>query len=97
MKLKYGHRGANQPVQETASGKVYITSQNHGYAVKTGEFLPNHSRMSFQNLNDGTCEGMEYLDIPAFSVQFHPEACGGPLDTRYLFDRFVDLMDGARG
>ncbi len=97
MKLKYGHRGANQPVQETASGKVYITSQNHGYAVKTGEFLPNHSRMSFQNLNDSTCEGMEYLDIPAFSVQFHPEACGGPLDTRYLFDRFVDLMDGVRG
>lgn len=96
MKLKYGHRGANQPVQETASGKVYITSQNHGYAVKTA-FLPKNSRVSFQNLNDGTCEGMEYLDIPAFSVQFHPEACGGPLDTRYLFDRFLDLMDGARG
>ncbi|MDD4311974.1 MAG: carbamoyl phosphate synthase small subunit, partial [Eubacteriales bacterium] len=85
-----------QPVQETVSKKVYITSQNHGYAVKTGEFLPKQARMSFQNLNDGTCEGMEYLDIPAFSVQFHPEACGGPLDTRYLFDRFVELMDGAR-
>ena len=96
MKLKYGHRGANQPVQETASGKVYITSQNHGYAVKTA-CLPKNSRVSFQNLNDGTCEGMEYLDIPAFSVQFHPEACGGPLDTRYLFDRFLDLMDGGRG
>ena len=97
MKLKYGHRGANQPVQEIASKKVYITSQNHGYAVKTGEFLPKQTRMSFQNLNDGTCEGMVYLDIPAFSVQFHPEACGGPLDTRYLFDRFIELMDGARG
>jgi len=95
MKLKYGHRGANQPVQETATERVYITSQNHGYAVKT-DCLPKHSRVSFQNLNDGTCEGMEYLDIPAFSVQFHPEACGGPLDTRYLFDRFIERMDGAR-
>lgn len=92
MKLKYGHRGANQPVQETASMKVYITSQNHGYAVRT-DCLPKQSRVSFVNLNDGTCEGMEYLDIPAFSVQFHPEACAGPLDTRYLFDRFVARMD----
>jgi carbamoyl-phosphate synthase small subunit len=95
MKLKYGHRGANQPVQETASKKVYITSQNHGYAVKTGSSLPQNARMSFVNLNDGTCEGMEYLDIPAFSVQFHPEACAGPLDTRYLFDRFIARMGGA--
>jgi carbamoyl-phosphate synthase small subunit len=95
MKLKYGHRGANQPVQETATKRVYITSQNHGYAVKT-DCLPKQSRVSFQNLNDGTCEGMEYLDIPAFSVQFHPEACAGPLDTRYLFDRFIDRMDGTR-
>ena len=94
MKLKYGHRGANQPVQEMASKRVYITSQNHGYAVKTDQ-LPKHSRVSFTNLNDGTCEGMEYLDIPAFSVQFHPEACAGPLDTRYLFDRFIGLMDRA--
>jgi len=96
MKLKYGHRGANQPVQETASKRVYITSQNHGYAVKMDQ-LPKQSRVSFTNLNDGTCEGMEYLDIPAFSVQFHPEACGGPLDTRYLFDRFIELMDRVRG
>ncbi len=93
MKLKYGHRGANQPVQELATRKVYITSQNHGYAVKTGDALPKHARVSFQNLNDGTCEGMEYLDIPASSVQFHPEACGGPLDTRFLFDRFMERMD----
>jgi len=97
MKLKYGHRGANQPVQETESKKVYITSQNHGYAVKTGDYLPKNARESFVNLNDGTCEGMEYLDIPAFSVQFHPEACAGPLDTRYLFDRFVARMDAVRG
>lgn len=96
MKLKYGHRGANQPVQETETKKVYITSQNHGYAVKT-DCLPEQSRVSFQNLNDGTCEGMDYLDIPAFSVQFHPEACAGPLDTRYLFDRFIERMDSARG
>ena len=96
MKLKYGHRGANQPVQETETKKVYITSQNHGYAVKT-DCLPAHARVSFQNLNDGTCEGMDYLDIPAFSVQFHPEACAGPLDTRYLFDRFIERMDSARG
>ncbi|HWQ97414.1 MAG TPA: carbamoyl phosphate synthase small subunit [Clostridia bacterium] len=95
MKLKYGHRGANQPVQDTASKKVYITSQNHGYAVRT-DCLPKQSRVSFVNLNDGTCEGMEYLDIPAFSVQFHPEACAGPLDTRYLFDRFVARMDAAQ-
>lgn len=94
-KLKYGHRGANQPVQETETGKVYITSQNHGYAVCLDESLPRNARPSFLNLNDGTCEGMEYSDIDAFSVQFHPEACGGPLDTRFLFDRFLERMDRA--
>lgn len=96
MKLKYGHRGANQPVQDTQTNKVYITSQNHGYAVKTGDLLPKVARERFVNLNDGTCEGIDYIDIPAFSVQFHPEACGGPLDTRYLFDEFIELMDGVR-
>lgn len=94
MKLKYGHRGANQPVQEAVTARVYITSQNHGYAVTTEGVLPKNAVISFRNLNDGTCEGLDYLDIPAFSVQFHPEACAGPLDTRYLFDRFIDLMDG---
>jgi carbamoyl-phosphate synthase small subunit len=93
MKLKYGHRGANQPVLECATKRVYITSQNHGYAVVTGEALPKNADVSFSNLNDETCEGIDYLDIPAFSVQFHPEACGGPLDTRYLFDRFIRLME----
>jgi len=99
MKLKYGHRGANQPVQECATGKVYITSQNHGYAVCLGDSLPKQAQPSFINLNDQTCEGIDYLDIPAFSVQFHPEACGGPLDTRYLFDQFIARMDanGNRG
>ncbi len=93
MKLKYGHRGANQPVQETQSGRVFITSQNHGYAVCLGDSLPERAEPSFLNLNDGTCEGMEYEGIDAFSVQFHPEACAGPLDTRFLFDRFVARME----
>ena len=91
-KLKYGHRGANQPCKEIATGRVYITSQNHGYAV-VNDSLPDGAEVSFVNANDGTCEGVCYTDEPAFSVQFHPEACGGPLDTGFLFDRFVELMD----
>ena len=91
QKLKYGHRGANQPVKDTITGKVYITSQNHGYAV-VSESLPADARVSYTNGNDGTCEGVDYTDIPAFSVQFHPEACGGPLDTSFMFDRFVGMM-----
>jgi carbamoyl-phosphate synthase small subunit len=82
-KLKFGHRGANQPVKEMATGRVYITSQNHGYAVVS-------DNGSFVNVNDGTCEGMDYGSC--FSVQFHPEACGGPLDTAFLFDRFIERM-----
>ena len=91
-KLKYGHRGANQPVKELASGKVYITSQNHGYAV-VSDSLPSDAVVSYVNGNDSTCEGVSYTDIPAFSVQFHPEAHGGPLDTSFLFDRFLGMMD----
>jgi carbamoyl-phosphate synthase small subunit len=79
-KLKFGHRGANQPVKELSTGRVYITSQNHGYAVTA-------DKGSFVNVNDGTCEGMDYGN--SFSVQFHPEACSGPLDTAFLFDRFI--------
>ncbi|WP_062428815.1 carbamoyl phosphate synthase small subunit [Treponema endosymbiont of Eucomonympha sp.] len=90
-KLKYGHRGANQPVKELATGRVYISSQNHGYAVVSGT-LPQGARLSFVNANDGTCEGVEYADFPGFSVQFHPEASAGPLDTGFLFDRFVALL-----
>lgn len=90
-KLKYGHRGANQPVKELETGKVYITSQNHGYAV-VNDTLPKSGEVSFVNGNDGTCEGVNYTDTPAFSVQFHPEACGGPLDTAFLFDRFIKMM-----
>jgi len=82
-KLKFGHRGANQPVKELSTGRVYITSQNHGYAVVA-------DNGSFVNVNDGTCEGMDYGN--SFSVQFHPEACGGPLDTAFLFDRFMERM-----
>ena len=92
-KLKYGHRGANQPAKELSTGRVYITSQNHGYAV-IGESLKNGARVSFVNANDGTCEGVEYTNMPAFSVQFHPEACAGPHDTAYLFDKFIDLIKG---
>ena len=83
-KLEFGHRGANQPVKELSTGRVYITSQNHGYAVISDE-------CSFVNVNDGTCEGIEYGS--SFSVQFHPEARSGPLDTAFLFDRFVERMD----
>ena len=90
-KLKYGHRGANQPAKEIETGRVYITSQNHGYAV-VSDSMPANGKVSFANGNDNTCEGVTYTDMPAFSVQFHPEACGGPHDTAFLFDRFIKLM-----
>lgn len=90
-KLHYGHRGANQPAKELKTDRVYITSQNHGYAV-INDSVPENSRVSFVNGNDSTCEGIDYTDMPAFSVQFHPEACGGPKDTAFLFDRFIDLI-----
>ncbi len=92
VKLLYGHRGANQPVRDTVSGRVFITSQNHGYAVDALS-LRAGAGMSYENANDGTCEGLEYSDIPAFSVQFHPEACAGPRDTAFLFQKFFHLME----
>ena len=91
-KLKYGHRGANQPVKDLETGRVYITSQNHGYAVEGASLDPAVGRELFVNVNDGTCEGIRYTAFPAFTVQFHPEACAGPLDTQALFDRFFALM-----
>lgn len=91
VKLKYGHRGANQPVKQLSTGRVYISSQNHGYAVEN-DSLPEGAVPSFVNTNDGTNEGLVYTKIPAFSVQFHPEACSGPLDTSFLFDDFVRLI-----
>lgn len=90
-KLKYGHRGGNHPVKDLETGRVYITSQNHGYAVQSST-LPAFAKESFKNVNDGTCEGVTYTDIQAFSVQFHPEACGGPQDTNFLFDKFVKMI-----
>ena len=95
-KLHYGHRGANQPVKELASGRVFITSQNHGYAV-VSDSLPEGAEVSFVNGNDGTCEGVTYTNMPAFSVQFHPEACGGPQETSFLFDKFIDMMKAYKG
>jgi carbamoyl-phosphate synthase small subunit len=91
VKLRYGHRGANQPVRDLSDGRLYITSQNHGYAIEP-DSLPKRASLRFVNLNDLTCEGIDYLDRPAFSVQFHPEARGGPLDTSFLFDHFLDLI-----
>lgn len=92
-KLKYGHRGANQPAKDIKTGLSYMTSQNHGFAVDI-DSLPANASLRFVNGNDGTCEGVDYTDMPAFSVQFHPEACSGPLDTRFLFDRFIAMMGG---
>ena len=91
-KLKYGHRGVNQPVRDLSGPRTYITSQNHGYAVD-GDSV-KIGRVSFANANDGTCEGLDYPGLRAFTVQFHPEARGGPRDTAFLFDRFVELMEG---
>jgi carbamoyl-phosphate synthase small subunit len=91
-KLKFGHRGANQPVKELATGKVDITAQNHGFAVDDAS-LGKRARVTHVNLNDGTVEGIEVLDAPAFSVQYHPESSPGPHDARHLFGRFVTMME----
>ena len=93
-KLKYGHRGVNQPVRDVEGVRTYITSQNHGYAVD-GDTV-KLGKVRFVNANDGTCEGIDYPELKAFTVQFHPEACTGPKDTTFLFDRFVELMKGGR-
>ena len=94
VKLKYGHRGVNQPVKEVDGTRTYITSQNHGYAV-VGDNLKN-GKVSFVNANDNTVEGIDYPEFKAFSVQFHPEACSGPKDSEFLFDKFIKLMGGDR-
>ena len=94
-KLKYGHRGANQPVIDIESGLTYVTSQNHGYAVVGDSIDPAVGHVSHINANDKTCEGIRYTSVNAFTVQFHPEAHGGPLDTSYLFDEFVNKMQNA--
>lgn len=91
-KMKYGHRGANQAVKDTITKRVYITSQNHGYEVVAESIDEEKARVSFINANDNTCEGIDYIGKPAFSVQFHPEACGGPRDSAFLFDYFIEMI-----
>lgn len=93
FKLKYGHRGANQPVRDTKTGKVMMTSQNHGYAVAADSVDDRIALTRYISSNDNTVEGIDYLKRPIFTVQFHPEACAGPLDAQALFDRFFTLME----
>ena len=92
FKLKFGHRGANHPVQNLETGVVEITSQNHGFAVAE-DSLPNFLSVTHRSLNDGTVEGLTHLDVPAYSVQYHPEASAGPHDSHYLFRKFLDSME----
>jgi len=91
-KLKYGHRGANKPVRDLTTGRCFITSQNHGYAVDAESVKDAGFKIYFENLDDKSVEGMYHESKPIFSVQFHPEARAGPLDTIYLFDKFINLM-----
>ena len=93
VKMKYGHRGANHPVKDLKTGKVYISTQNHGYMVKEESLDRKVAEVSFINVNDGTVEGVHYLGKNAQTVQFHPEACAGPLDTDFLFDVFMNMME----
>ncbi len=91
-KMKYGHRGGNHPVKDLETGRVYISSQNHGYVVDTDKLDPKVAVPAFINVNDGTNEGLSYTGKNIFTVQYHPEACPGPQDSRYLFDRFIRMM-----
>lgn len=93
-KLKYGHRGGNHPVKDLKTGRVYISSQNHGYVVDTDNLDTEIAVPAFINVNDGTNEGLAYTGKNIFTVQFHPEACPGPQDSGYLFDRFIRMMRG---
>ena len=95
-KLKYGHRGGNHPVKDLQTGRVYISSQNHGYVVDEDKIDPNVAVPAFKKVNDGTNEGLAYVGKNIFTVQFHPEACPGPQDSGYLFDRFLEMMGGEK-
>ena len=92
-KMKYGHRGGNHPVKDLKTGRVYISSQNHGYVVNTDTLDPSIAVPAFTNVNDGTNEGLAYTGKNIFTVQFHPDACPGPQDSGYLFDRFMNMME----
>ena len=92
-KMKYGHRGGNHPVKDLATNRVYISSQNHGYVVDMDKMDSNVAEASFVNVNDGTVEGLKYKNKNIFTVQFHPEACPGPQDSAFLFDRFMKMME----
>ena len=92
FKLKFGHRGGNQPVKDLSTGKVEITSQNHGFCVDMDSLNPDEVELTHINLNDNSVEGMRHKTFPAFSVQYHPEHAPGPHDAMYLFDRFIDMM-----
>lgn len=91
-KLKYGHRGANHPVKELSTDKIYITSQNHGYYVDAESVNPDIAEVSHISLNDGSVEGLKYKNKKIFTVQFHPVSCSGPQDTAYLFDKFIEMI-----
>lgn len=93
FKMKYGHRGGNHPVKDLVTGRVYISSQNHGYVVDMDKLDSKIATPAFINVNDGTCEGLAYTGKNIFTVQFHPEACPGPQDSGYLFDRFIQMME----
>ena len=95
-KLKYGHRGGNHPVKDLKTNRVYISSQNHGYVVDTDTLDEKVAKPAFVNVNDETNEGLEYIGKNIFTVQFHPEACPGPQDSSYLFERFIEMMGGTK-
>ena len=95
-KMKYGHRGGNHPVKDLKTGRVYISSQNHGYVVDTETLDERVARPAFVNVNDQTNEGLEYIGKNIFTVQFHPEACPGPQDSSYLFERFIEMIGGTK-
>jgi carbamoyl-phosphate synthase small subunit len=92
-KLKFGHRGGNQPVMNHTTGRVEISAQNHGFAVDADSLDPGEVTITHTNLNDGSVEGLSHNELPIFSVQYHPEASPGPHDSRYLFDRFFEEME----
>ena len=95
-KMRFGHRGANHPVKDLAAGRAFITSQNHGYVVTAESVDPSVAQVSHVNVNEGSVEGLRYRRPNCFTVQFHPEANGGPKDTEFLFDRFLNNVKAAK-